>query len=810
MFKLYKTVLIALLILSAFAGFAQTAKENYSRVKIYTNVKGITALTRLGIETDHGDYRKGVWLITDLSDRELAKVQQAGFKTEVLINDISGYYKFQNVADVSKFFDNPISQSKQQSAVGCGSTTGPVYPVPSHFSLGSMGGYFTYQEMLDNLDSMFSNFPNLITIRQQIGTGTSIEGNPLYYVKISDNPTVSEPEPQMLYTALHHAREPESLSQLLFYMWYLLENYTTDTQIQNIVNNSELYFITCVNPDGYLYNEMTDPGGGGMWRKNRRDNLDGEFGVDLNRNYGYNWGYDDDGSSPVTGDATYRGTAPFSEPETQIVSDFVNTLDFKIALNYHTFGNLLIYPWGYIPSFFTPDSALFVNYGKLLTTYNQYNYGTDDQTVGYIVNGSSDDWMYGEQTTKPKILAMTPEVGTGGFWPPSSEIISMSQGCMYMNITAAQLLGRYAVLSDLSETLIPLTTGYIKFDLKQLGLDTTGSYTVTLAAITSNVSSTGAPKVFSNLSVLQTIIDSISFSLNTTGLLYGDEVKFLLSIDNGQFVVADTLTKYFGQSTVVLSQNNNTMNGWNTSNWGISTAQYYSPTGSITDSPFGDYQSNDFNTLQLTNPVSLTNAVKATLTFYTKWAIEPGYDYAQVAVSTNGGATWTALCGKYTKTGSPNQDPGNPLYDGFQNTWVKEEMSLDDYIGQNILIRFLMASDNFTEYDGFYFDDLEITKIVPGGVGINEISNTVLSVSPCMPNPVSDYAYISYSLPKTKNDAVLIFTDATGRTVKTMTLNQNQSSIKIDLQNVQRGIYFYQIVSGDSRSVIQKLIVAGR
>jgi carboxypeptidase T len=260
----------------------------------------------------------------------------------------------------------------------------------------------------------------------------------------------------------------------------------------------------------------------------------------------------------------------------------------------------------------------------------------------------------------------------------------------------------------------------------------------------------------------------------------------------------------------VLSQNNNTMNGWNTSNWGISTAQYYSPTGSITDSPFGDYQSNDFNTLRLTNPVSLTNAVKATLTFYTKWAIEPGYDYAQVAVSTNGGSIWTPLCGKYTKTGSPNQDPGNPLYDGFQNTWVKEEMSLDDYIGQNILIRFLVASDNFTEYDGFYFDDLEISKIIPGGVGINEINNNDFSVSPCMPNPASDYTNINYNLPKGKNDADLVFTDATGRAVKKVVLNKNRSGIRIDLQNMQRGIYFYQIVSGDLRSSIQKLIVAGR
>ncbi|MEP7169839.1 MAG: M14 family zinc carboxypeptidase [Bacteroidota bacterium] len=799
--KIYKTVFIALLIFSASNASAQAVKENYSRVKIYTNQKDLVSLSRLGIETDHGDLRKGVWLITDLSDRELTKVQQAGFKTEVLINDVSKYYREQTAApSVNKI-----------ASVGCnGGSAAPVYPVPSHFALGSMGGYLTYQEMLDNLDSMAADYPNLITIRQQVGLGVSIENRPLYYVKISDNPTVSEPEPQMLYTALHHAREPESLSQLIYYMWYLLENYTTDTQIQNIVNNSELYFIPCINPDGYIYNETTDPNGGGMWRKNRRDNLDGEWGVDLNRNYEYNWGFDDNGSSPFTIDETYRGTAAFSEPETQIVSGFVDSMNFKIALNYHTFGNLLIYPWGYVASFYTPDSALLVNYGMLLTTYNQFHYGTPDQTVGYITNGSSDDWMYGDQTAKPKVLAMTPEVGTMGFWPPSTEIISMSQGCMFQNITAAQLLGKYAVIHDLSETLIQQTTGYIQFNLKQLGLDTTGTYTVSLTAVTSNISSTGAPKIFSNLSILQTITDSISFALNTTGLLYGDDVKFLLSIDNGQFIISDTLSKYYGQPTVVLSQNNNTMTGWNTSNWGISTTEYYSPTGSITDSPFGDYQSNDFNTLRLTNPVSLTNAVKATLTFYTKWAIEPGYDYAEVEVSTNGGTIWIPLCGKYTKTGTNNQDPGEPLYDGFQNTWVKEEMSLDSYAGQNILIRFVMASDNFTEYDGFYFDDLEIIKIAPGGVGINEPSNNDFVVSASMPNPASDYTYINYNLPKSNGAAELLFTDATGRIIKKVPLNKNQPGIKVDLQNMQSGIYFYQVISADARSVVQKLIVAGK
>jgi carboxypeptidase T len=212
--KFYKHIFIALLIFSGANVFAQSAKENYSRVKIYTNQKGIIPLSRLGIETDHGDLRKGVWLITDLSNRELAKVQQAGYKTEILINDVAKYYREQTA----------VSSSNKITNVGCNGAGGaPVYPVPTHFALGSMGGFLTYQEMLDNLDSMVSNFPNLITIKQQTGLGTSIEGRPLYYVKISDNPNVSEPEPKIIYCASSCARTGIAFTINLLYVVFVRE-----------------------------------------------------------------------------------------------------------------------------------------------------------------------------------------------------------------------------------------------------------------------------------------------------------------------------------------------------------------------------------------------------------------------------------------------------------------------------------------------------------------------------------------------------------------------------------------------------------
>ena len=98
-----------------------------------------------------------------------------------------------------------------------------------------------------------------------------------------------------------------------------------------------------------------------MWRKNRRDNGGGSYGVDLNRNWGFNWGYNNIGSSGSPSSETYRGTAPFSEPETEAVRQFCNAHIFSIVLNFHSYSNLMLYSWSipYAPWGYTPDDATF-------------------------------------------------------------------------------------------------------------------------------------------------------------------------------------------------------------------------------------------------------------------------------------------------------------------------------------------------------------------------------------------------------------------------------------------------------------------
>jgi len=770
------------------------AQEKYSRVKVMLDEKNsLQKLLSLGVAADHGEFKKGTWIITDLSEEDINIAKNAGFSIEILIDDVIEFYENRN-----KSIDKSLENRSSCNGSGINIVT------PSNFTLGSMGGFLRYNEILANLDSMVARYPNLITAKQPIHNFLTHEGRPIYWVKISDNPNTDENEPEVLYDALHHAREAASVSQLIYYMWYLLENYNSNEEVKYLVDNLEMYFVPCVNPDGYIRNETTNPNGGGMWRKNRRNNGNGTFGVDLNRNYGYNWGYDNSGSSPNTSSDTYRGPSAFSEPETQAMKWFCENHQFRFALNYHSYGNMLIYPWGYEASIFTPDSAEYVNFAQIMTQDNNYLYGTGDQTVGYVTNGDSDDWMYGEQNTKNKIFAMTPEVGSSsdGFWPNINRIEDICRENVTQNLWMAHLALRYAKAKDKSPSEFTQTTGFLKYDLQRFGLDSPATYTVSIVPLL-NIASVGAPKSYSNLSLLQTISDSISFTLNSN-IQPGQTFRYILSVNNGLYTYRDTITKVFGSGVVLFSSDANSMLGWNSTTWNTTTSQFYSSPSSITDSPSGNYPNNTNRFITTSSTTSIPqNALFPKLSFYAKWDIEARYDYAQVLASDNNGATWNPLCGLYTKIGNNYQDYGNPIYDDKQLTWVKEEIDLSDYIGKDILIRFRLISDGSVTADGFYFDDLEISYIIPyTPSGLK--NNNEIKIINTFPNPASNYITINYNI--SENSTLNIY-DSYGKLVLVQTLNYAKQSEKIDISSLVPGTYFYHIKDSNGISKAEKLVI---
>lgn len=298
-----------------------------------------------------------------------------------------------------------------------------------------MGGYRTLAEIELVMDSIASENPLIVKPKWSIGQ--SIEGRDIYVMKVSDNPLVDEDELEIYYNAAIHAREVITPEVLVYYLRYLTNNYGIVPQVTYLIDNREMFFCLCENPDGYQYNYETDPGGGGMWRKNRRNNGGGEWGVDLNRNYGYQWGYDDNGSSPNPGSVTYRGTGPFSEPETQMQRDFIMSREFVITITYHSYSNLIIWPWGY-DYFITPDNDIFTALGDSASQYNSYT--PEPSHALYLTNGTTDDWGYGEQTLKNKNYAITIEVGSysDNYWPPTSRITPLVEENLGANLYYAR------------------------------------------------------------------------------------------------------------------------------------------------------------------------------------------------------------------------------------------------------------------------------------------------------------------------------------------------------------------------------------
>ena len=428
-------------LLSHLLVFSQTT--TYSRLKINLENKSIEDLSSLGFEVDHGILAKGRYIVNEYPIHMIQLLEEYGYEYEILIADMQAFYTDPE-RSASSIWKNDDSCNEADVEFY-------DYDTPVDYKDGSMGGYLTWQEMLNTLDDMRSKYPELISEREAIGNLVTVDGNQIYSIKISDNVDAEEDEPEVLYTALHHAREPNSLSQMIFYMWYLLENYDSDDQVRYLVDHTQMHFIPCVNPDGYRFNESIAPDGGGGWRKNRWQDDDGEpWGVDLNRNYGFNWAWENFGSSPNPQSEVFRGESPFSEVETQAVRLLCLEHDFELALNYHTFGNYLVHPWGFDDGL-TEDDDIFKSFGRAMADENSFLVGTGMETVGYTVNGDSDDWMYGEQLEKNKILSFTPEVGSNlqdGFWPLQDRIDLLNKSSLRMNMTLAHLTLDKALVSE--------------------------------------------------------------------------------------------------------------------------------------------------------------------------------------------------------------------------------------------------------------------------------------------------------------------------------------------------------------------------
>lgn len=698
---------------------AQSQRNTYSQVKIYATKADVSWLQKRGLEFDHVYFDKeSDFLITTLNQEDIKRLKALPFKYEILVADEEAeFLKRNNIADFYKNDDSPKADGLNAFSFieSPNQNMSSKIATPAAFTAGSMGGYYTLAEMNAKITALATAYPNLVTVSS---IGNSYNGRPLTLVKISDNAVTDESEPEMLYTGLHHAREPLGMMNLIFFMQYLCENYSTNARIKELVDSRELYFVPCMNPDGYERNRVSNPSGGGMHRKNVGPyGSAGNPGTDLNRNYGYDFGYNNVGSSATNSADNYRGPSAFSETESQLLRNFARARQLKLMINHHSYGGYWINSYS-VPARTLPaaDALFLATSGQQMTRYNFYEVGSPINTVGYEANGSSDDWFFaGDVANIGSVPCFSPEIGLGlsTFWPGTATIIPYCKEAFYGNLQAALISGSFAKVENRTSINLPSLSGNFDFTVRRLGR-VNGSVTVTVLPLT-NIQSVGAPVTVSSLpNYLDTANRSISFTLKPA-ISAGNIVRFVYKMETEGVTILDTVSCLYSANSVFTDDMETGLVSakWTVgSGWNYSSTSAYSGSRSLTESPAGNYGNSSTLNLTSLSTLNLSGATAAFLSFWVRYNTEPGFDRFIIQASSPATSNvYTALPGLHTIKETSLSMGNVPSYTGRQDYWVREVIDLSPHLGQsNVSLRLVFASNASVSNDGVYVDNIEVYK----------------------------------------------------------------------------------------------------
>ncbi len=475
--------------------------------------------------------------------------------------------------------------------------------------------------------------------------------------------------------------------------------------------------------------------------------------------------------------------------------DFVLAHDFKLALNYHSYGGFLIYPYGYT-SDPAEDEPTFQHLANLMTQENRLVYGTGMQTLSYRTNGDADDWMYGGEE-KPVVFAMTPELGTveHGFWPHEEDIEVLCKQALSQNLVAAGFLLNSATMIDESTPYLTETAGEIPISMARLGFDVVGII-LRVRPLTPNIEFSSTDRLYTL--GLNREPTSLSYRL-ASGIEPGTEIRFVVEVDNGALEFRDTITKYFYRPDYLLA-NDGRANDWITSglmaSWRETTRKFYSAPTSLTDSPTGNTVPYTTNYLTSRQAFPLHGSDSVVLTFKALWDIQNRTDYATVEISTDG-RTFVPLCGKYSQPGKLRANEGLPVYTGRQQTWVTEVIDLTPYRGFDVTLRFGMISTHLNTREGIYIDDIEILQFNEGIITHVDHIDVDQFSAVAMPNPASDLVTIRTNHTDGLLPHRVVVYDARGQMVFQSPFQDASSGIEISLW--PSGMYFYVLFDHQGR-----------
>ncbi len=794
--SLLSFLLFALTVKFIFFSNGHGNRLTYSKVIIHLNTNAdISVLQQNDITLDHyqGSLKEGISVV--INSEELNRLDRTGIPYFVEIPDMDEYYK-----------NRPLPSSIEMQRSEEIKRSDNVMS----FSYGSMGGYYTYNEVVQKLDSMRLQYPNLITAKQNRGAST--EGRTIWSVKISDNPDVNESatEPAIYFEALTHAREPQSMAGTMYFMFWLLENYNIDPEATYLVNNREIYFVPVVNPDGYVHNQTTNPNGGGSWRKNRRNN-GGSFGVDLNRNYDYGWG-NNNGSSGTPSSDTYRGPSAGSEPETQAIKTLCASILPKIGFSVHSVAGRYLNTLSYT------DTALayeiYSDFSGDFASGNDFPYGTVIEMLDYYSSGTTRDWLHKVNGT----YCWTPEVGGSGFWPNQSEIIPEANKMMASYKYLSWVGGAYARFQNYniqgSGNVLANDTLKLQIGIRNKGLSKpSDNVTVSITTSYPNIASINSNLNYGSITARQIKYNTSPFTFKLSGsAVYMDEIKLIVSTKQENVETSlDTISVIVGGAGILFSDDaENGTSRWTKSGsqtqWDTTFVGYWSEGHSFADSRYGNSKDNTNNFFTLNDTISLIGAANPRLEFMSKWATELGFDYARIQISTNFGSSWTNLSGRFTSNLG-----GQPSYHGVQS-WIYERINLNAFVGQRVRFRFNYVTDAGVPGDGFYFDNFRVVNYTDSIIGITQNGTEIpkkFALYQNYPNPFNPATRIKFDIPKSSFVKLSIF-DILGRKVK-MAVNENLNAgsydYDFDASSLSSGVYFYTLVASDFSSSKKMLLI---
>lgn len=579
-------------------------------------------------------------------------------------------------------------------------------------------GYRNYDNVLQDLLNYQAEHPSLCKL-YNIGysrgyeyatAGNSYYNNyshPIWALKVSDNVEIEEDEPSIYYLGAHHAREPISTEVVMTVLEHFMTNYEVDPEITHNINNSQIWFVPIVNPDGHkvVITEVDV-----WWRKNICDNNNngvfdtmnyygnGIDGVDLNRNYGWQWATT--GASGYINDPTYYGTEAFSEPETSTIRNLLAAHHFVAGISYHSYSELVLFPFGYANGVIAPDKDALEDLAMAMALTIPANntptgfYLPMPAWELYPASGTTDDYAYGEHG----IFSYTIELATQ-FIPPANQI----NGICNDNIEAAKILLNRINFSTLTgvitdaTSMLPLSGEVFVHEIDSQGayrkpyksnesfgryyrMLADGLYTVTFSAF-------GYESVtVSNVAITsqgQTVLD-IALSSST---LYTVESTVLAGETNVpvENVIVDF---YYNLNDEPVLQSITDSNGYFTFN----------------QIPSGEYQLvfRHDNFATLLSSITVNNHISTTFYLFEPRIIS--FENNELAdFSFSGNAPWTLVNNSY-------YEGSHSVRSGSINSWQSSKLILNIDLAHAGEISFFKKVSTEANYDFFYFKIDGVTK----------------------------------------------------------------------------------------------------